>query len=87
MRILISDDLSPEAKAILEREALLQNAPDGVNREQATSYQQFTFDLLLLPLLGVIQRFFAASQTEAKMSSSSRKPPKFSRSASAASRT
>jgi heparinase II/III-like protein len=39
------------AKAILEREALLQNAPDGVNREQAVSYQQFTLDLLLLPLL------------------------------------
>ncbi|HET7730640.1 MAG TPA: alginate lyase family protein [Usitatibacter sp.] len=39
------------AREILEREALLQNAPDGVNREQATSYQQFTFDLLLLPLL------------------------------------
>ena len=39
-----------EAKAILEREALLQNAPDGVNREQAVSYQQFELDLLLLPL-------------------------------------
>jgi len=40
-----------EAKTTLEREALLQNAPDGVNREQATSYQQFVLDLLLLPLL------------------------------------
>ncbi|HEX7466427.1 MAG TPA: alginate lyase family protein, partial [Usitatibacter sp.] len=30
---------------------LLQNAPDGVNREQAVSYQQFELDLLLLPLL------------------------------------
>jgi hypothetical protein len=39
-----------EAKAILEREALLQNAPDGVNREQAVSYQQFEIDLLLLAL-------------------------------------
>ena len=39
-----------KAKAILEREALLQNAPDGVNREQAVSYQQFTLDFLLLPL-------------------------------------
>jgi len=39
-----------EAKAILEREALLQNAPDGVNREQAVSYQQFVIDLLLLAL-------------------------------------
>jgi hypothetical protein len=40
-----------EAKAILEREALLQNAPDGVNREQTVSYQQFEIDLLLVPLL------------------------------------
>ena len=39
------------AQEILEREALLQNAPDGVNREQAVSYQQFELDLLLLPLL------------------------------------
>jgi hypothetical protein len=38
-------------KEILEREALLQNAPDGVNREQAVSYQQWEIDLLLLPLL------------------------------------
>ena len=43
-------DWEAEAKAILEREALLQNAPDGVNREQATAYQQFELDLLLLPL-------------------------------------
>ena len=40
-----------QAKAILEREALLQNAPDGVNREQTVSYQQFGLDLLLIPLL------------------------------------
>jgi hypothetical protein len=40
-----------EAQAILEREALLQNATDGVNREQSTSYQQYEIDLLLLPLL------------------------------------
>jgi hypothetical protein len=40
-----------EARRILEREALLQNAADGVNREQAVSYQQFVLDLLLLPLL------------------------------------
>lgn len=39
------------SRAILEREALLQNAPDGVNREQAVSYQQFTFDLLLVSML------------------------------------
>ena len=40
-----------EAKAILEREVLLQNGADGVNREQAVSYQQFEIDLLLLALL------------------------------------
>jgi hypothetical protein len=40
-----------DAQAMLEREALLQNAPDGVNREQAVSYQQWALDLLLLPLL------------------------------------
>jgi hypothetical protein len=40
-----------EAHAILEREALLQNAADGVNREQAVSYQQFVLDLLLVALL------------------------------------
>jgi hypothetical protein len=36
------------AKVGLEREALLQNAADGVNREQAISYQQFVLDFLLL---------------------------------------
>jgi hypothetical protein len=36
------------AREILEREVLLQNAPDGVNREQAVSYQQFELDLLLV---------------------------------------
>jgi len=46
-----ADHWRDAARAILEREALLQNAPDGVNREQATSYAQWTFDLLLLPLL------------------------------------
>lgn len=40
-----------EARAILEREALLQIAADGVNREQAVSYQQFTLELLLVSLL------------------------------------
>lgn len=39
------------AQKVLEHEARLQNAPDGVNREQAVSYQQFELDLLLLPLL------------------------------------
>jgi len=36
-----------QARAILEQEALDQNAPDGVNREQAVSYQQFVLDFLL----------------------------------------
>ena len=40
-----------EARTILEREAVRQNAPDGVNREQAVSYQQFVLDLLVLALL------------------------------------
>lgn len=40
-----------DAQALLVREALLQNAPDGVNREQAMSYQQYELDLLLLPWL------------------------------------
>ena len=38
-------------KTILEREALMQNAPDGVNREQAVCYQAFVLDFLLLSLL------------------------------------
>jgi hypothetical protein len=38
-------------KQILEREALAQNAPDGVNREQAVWYQQFVLDLLATALL------------------------------------
>jgi len=33
--------------AILSREMLLQNSPDGVNLEQTTGYQQFVLDLLL----------------------------------------
>jgi len=39
------------AKAILEAEARRQIAPDGVNREQAMSYQQFVLDFLLICLL------------------------------------
>jgi len=39
------------AQRVIEREALLQNTPDGVNREQAIGYQQFEFDLLLLAVL------------------------------------
>jgi len=40
-----------ESREILERETVLQNAPDGVNREQSVSYHQFELDLLLLALL------------------------------------
>jgi len=39
------------AKKILEREALAQNAPDGVNREQALWYQHFVLDMLVFSLL------------------------------------
>lgn len=38
------------SRAILEREILRQNAPDGVNREQAVAYQHFELDLLLVVL-------------------------------------
>ncbi|MGA9033195.1 MAG: heparinase II/III family protein, partial [Sulfuricaulis sp.] len=43
-----SQNCAAEAQEILEREALMQNAPDGVNREQAVSYQQFVLDFLLI---------------------------------------
>ena len=61
-----------EAKAILEREILLQNTPDGVNREQAVSYHQFELDLLVLAFLAGKangQKFSAAfeSRIEAMM--------------------
>lgn len=39
------------AREILVRETQLQNAPDGVNREQAVCYQQFELDLLLIAWL------------------------------------
>lgn len=39
------------AAAIMERETLRQNAEDGVNLEQAVSYQQFELDLVLLAML------------------------------------
>jgi hypothetical protein len=39
------------AKGILEEEAVRQNAPDGVNREQALWYQQFVLDMLVTCLL------------------------------------
>jgi hypothetical protein len=44
-------DWVASGKEILEREALAQNAPDGVNREQAVWYQQFVLDLLVTALL------------------------------------
>ena len=44
-------DWVSSAKSILEREALEQNAPDGVNREQAHWYQQFVLDMLIACLL------------------------------------
>ncbi len=44
-------DWARDAQDLLVREALLQNGRDGVNREQAVSYQQFELDLLLLPWL------------------------------------
>ena len=44
-------NFAAEAQEILEREALLQNAPDGVNREQAVSYQQFVLDFQLIAAL------------------------------------
>ena len=40
-----------DAKHVLERELLRQNAPDGVNREQATGYQLFELDLAVIALL------------------------------------
>ena len=36
---------------ILVREALIQNSPDGINREQAIAYQQFVLDFLLIAAL------------------------------------
>ncbi|MEX2162794.1 MAG: alginate lyase family protein [Sulfuricaulis sp.] len=46
-----TQDWGSEAQAILEREVLLQNTPDGVNREQAISYQQFVLDFLIIAAL------------------------------------
>jgi Heparinase II/III-like protein/Heparinase II/III N-terminus len=37
-------------KRVLEREALAQNAADGVNREQAVSYQRFVLEFLVFCL-------------------------------------
>jgi len=55
-----------QAKAILEGEAVLQNAADGVNREQSVSYQRFGAELLLYPLLTARangQKFSAAYES------------------------
>jgi len=40
-----------ESVRILERETLLQNTADGVNREQAIAYQQFVLDFLVISKL------------------------------------
>ncbi len=45
------DQWRPFVKETLEREIQLQFASDGINREQATSYQLFTAELLLLAML------------------------------------
>lgn len=42
-----SRQMRREAKAILERETLLQFAPDGVNLEQASCYHKFSLQFLL----------------------------------------
>ncbi len=39
------------ARKMLVEQCLRQNAPDGVNREQAMGYQYFIWDLLVLPAL------------------------------------
>ena len=51
-----------QGRQILEREALAQNTPDGVNREQALASQQLVLEALTLPLLAAKaagQRFSA----------------------------
>jgi hypothetical protein len=46
-----SRQMRREAKAILERETLLQFAPDGVNLEQASCYHKFSLQFLLAAAL------------------------------------
>jgi len=46
-----STEWNAASRRILEREALAQNAADGVNREQALWYQQFVLDFLLYAML------------------------------------
>jgi hypothetical protein len=55
---------------VLEREALAQNAPDGVNREQAVCYQRLVLDFLVFCLLagGANGRRFSA-EYEARIES------------------
>lgn len=48
---LQSRQMRREAKAILERETLLQFAPDGVNLEQASCYHKFSLQFLLAAAL------------------------------------
>jgi heparinase II/III-like protein len=55
-----------QSRAILEQQVLLQNAPDGVNREQSVSYQRFEAGLLLHPMLAARangQKFSAAYES------------------------
>ena len=57
-----------KAKTILEKEALRQVAPDGVDREQAVAYQHFVLDLLLLCLLaGKANRQWFSTAFEARV--------------------
>ena len=61
-----ADRWRDQAAAILQREALTQNGADGVNREQAVSYQQFELELLTCALLAGRangHRFSAAFET------------------------
>ncbi len=51
------------AQQILESETLLQNAPDGVNREQTVWYQQFVLDFLIIA--GLAGRANSANFSEA----------------------
>jgi hypothetical protein len=50
-RFAESEQWNALSRRLLEEEALKQNWPDGVNKEQAVSYQAFVFDFLLLASL------------------------------------
>lgn len=45
------DEWGIKAKTILEEQAIEQNFEDGVNKEQAISYQQFVLDFLVIPMV------------------------------------